>query len=111
MRTALLLAVVAGLILPDLLWGQAGGARLPADPEIREAYLAWDRGDYHLALRRYLRVLESADADAVLEIAGLTGEIHPVRELAVDGSGVTVGPEGRFGAFLTLDTKGIITRL
>ena len=43
-----LLAGFAALLLPVGLQAQ-----LPADPTVMEGFLAWDRGDYHVALELY----------------------------------------------------------
>ena len=73
---------------------------MPDHPALQEAYLAWDRGDYPDALRGYLDVLKGAEGVAHLEeIARLTGEVFKVTEVAPDGAGVTVSPDGRFGTY------------
>lgn len=98
------------LLLPAALALLPGGGvaqtALPAHPEIREAFLDWDRGEYPRALRRYLSVLEGADAATVREIAALTGEVYQVRELAPDGSGLRVSPDGLHATFQAPGVEG-----
>jgi hypothetical protein len=99
------LSVALALAVP--VAGQAPvTSQLPTHPQIREAYLAWDRGDYPEALRGYLAALENAGAAAVRRIAGLTGETYRVTEVAPDGGNLTVAPDGRFATFEVTDSEG-----
>ena len=103
-----LLAVLAGCATP--LLGQA--PPMPDHPTLREGFLAWDRGDYPAALRSYLEVLNGPEGAAHVEdIALLTGELHRVTEIAPDGSGVQVGPDGRIGTFEVLEGDRPVTKV
>lgn len=85
---------------------------MPEYPALREAYLAWDRGDYPAALRGYLEVLNGPDGARHLEeIALLTGELYRVTELAPDGAEVRTGPAGRLGLFEVTTERGTATRV
>jgi Tol biopolymer transport system component len=66
------------------------------------ARLAWERGDYPEALRRFSALLESSSGDRyVEEIALLTGELYRTTELTRDGRGVRVSPSGKLASFET----------
>lgn len=104
------------LMLFALLFGFSGASAqepsMPDHPALQEAYLAWDRGDYPDALRGYLDVLKGAEGVAHLEeIARLTGEVFKVTEVAPDGAGVTVSPDGRFGTYRIAGPDGPVTKL
>ncbi len=70
----------------DLLW--------------QEADLAWDAGDYIAALEGFIEILDAMSGDRFLEpIALLTGELYRVEEIAPDGRGIRISPDGRYAAF------------
>ena len=74
----------------------------PEPERLREADAAWDRGHYTTALRGYLELLASSDADAVLEpIALQTGELYTTTELTKDGAAPRFSPDGRLVAYET----------
>lgn len=85
---------------------------MPDHPQLRDGFLAWDRGDYPTALRAYLDVLNGpSGAEHVREIALLTGEIFRVIEVAADGTNVRVAPDGSIGTFEVVEGGGRVTRL
>jgi Peptidase family M28/WD40-like Beta Propeller Repeat len=89
--TALLLFA---LLAPG--FGLSGNAGTHSESLLQIADLAWERGDYPAALRGYLRLLDSADADAVLEpIALRTGEWYRSIELTSDGAAPQFSADGR----------------
>ena len=72
------------------------------DTALHEADLAWERGDYITALTAYAKLLESPDAERVLEpIALQTGELFKTYELTRDGAAPQFSPDGRFIAYET----------
>ena len=76
--------------------GLSGNARTHSESLLQIADLAWERGDYPAALRGYLQLLDSPDADAVLEsIALRTGEWYRSTELTPDGAGPQFSTNGR----------------
>ncbi len=82
------------LLAPGI--GLSGNAGTHSESLLQIADLAWERGDYPAALREYLRLLESPDADAVLEpIALRTGEWYRSTELSPDGAGPQFSANGR----------------
>jgi Peptidase family M28/WD40-like Beta Propeller Repeat len=77
-------------------FGLSGNAGTHSESLLQIAHLAWERGDYPAALRGYLRLLDSPDADAVLEpIALRTGEWYRSIELTSDGTGPQFSADGR----------------
>jgi hypothetical protein len=84
----------------------------PEDPRLLDAFLAWDRGEYPVAVRGYLNVLRAPGGEAFTrEVAHLTGEVHPVRELAPDGRALAVAPDGALLAFTVTEGEQEVTRL
>lgn len=74
------------------------------DSALQAAHLAWERGDYVTALTAYARLLESADAEKVLEpIALQTGELFRTFELTTDGAAPQFSPDG---SYITYETGG-----
>ena len=61
-----------------------------------EAYEAWDRGDYVVALERLKALVPGADEKTFEEIALLTGELYQTHEIAPDGRNpsFSAGPAG-----------------
>jgi Tol biopolymer transport system component len=73
---------------------------LEADPQLRDADRAWARGDYPSALRGYLRLLDTPDADRLLPAIALqTGELFHTIELTGDGGAPQFSPDGRYIAY------------
>lgn len=75
-------------------------------PSARDALAAahdgWDRGDYAVALKAYLEILDGQDGAAALEEVALqTGELYRTRELTPDGRSPRFSPDGRFLAYET----------
>jgi hypothetical protein len=74
-----ILALAAALLAPAAVG--------TSDSPLQSAALAWERGDYVAALTSYLQLLDSPDADRVLEpIALQTGELYQTLELTPDGA-------------------------
>src|SRR5262249_49971502 len=72
------------------------------DTPLQEAVLAWDRGDYSAALKTYLQILDSPDADKAIEPFALqTGELYRTTELTTDGEVPIFAPDGRHVAYET----------
>ncbi len=85
-------------VLLATLWVALSGDT--ADPKLRDAGLAWDRGDYPAALTGYLALLNSPEADRLLEpIALQTGELFQTLELTADGGAPRFSPDGRHLAY------------
>jgi len=94
MKRALFAALVAAVVIP--LVGRA------TDTPLQEAAVAWDRGDYSAALKTYLQILDSPDADKAIEpIALQTGELYRTTELTTDGDVPIFAPDGRHVAYET----------
>ena len=70
------------------------------DTPLQEAAVAWDRGDYATALKTYLQILDSPDAETAIEpIALQTGELYRTTELTSDGDVPIFAPDGRHVAY------------
>src|SRR5262245_14930145 len=86
----------AGLLLAPSTRGASN------DTPLQIADLAWERGDYVAALTDYLQLLDSPDANAVLEpIALQTGELFHTTELTADGAAPRFSPDGKHFAYET----------
>ena len=82
-----------------LLVQVAGGTTVSP---LQTADLAWERGDYVDALRSYLHILASPDAENAFEsIALQTGELYRTIELTPDGALPQFSPDGRYIAYET----------
>ena len=93
-RFSAVLFLSFALLAPGI--GLSGHAGTRSASVLQIADLAWERGDYPAALRGYLRLLDSPDADAVLEsIALRTGEWYRSTELTPDGAGPQFSTNGR----------------
>lgn len=67
---------------------------------LEQADIAWDSGDYPLALRGYLSLMQGSEAERSRRaIALTTGELHHTIELTDDGRGVQVSPAGTYVAY------------
>jgi hypothetical protein len=76
------------------------------------AYLAWDGGDYVAALEGFIEILDAPGGDRFFEpIALLTGELYRVDEVAPDGRGSSISPDGRRAAFQVTEEGKTITRV
>jgi hypothetical protein len=85
--TALLLSLVALLSAPV--------SRAASDSPLKLADLAWDEGDYPAALSGYLRILDSPQGDAALEVIALrTGELYRTTQVTTDGALPQFSPDG-----------------
>jgi Peptidase family M28 len=77
--------------------GTSATSGTESDTPLQIAELAWERGDYPVALTGYLRLLDSAEATSVLEpIALRTGELYQSTELTRDGALPQFSPDGRY---------------
>ncbi len=84
----------------------------PSAPELREAWLAWDRGDYVDALERYLAALDGPMGQHLTdEIALATGELYSVVEVAPDGSDVAWGRDGSYARYEVTRDGGTVTEV
>ena len=78
----------------------SGHAQTSPSPVLQDAYFAWDEGDYVEAMEGYLDVLEGPDGQRYAEeVAELTGERHPVREVDDDGRNPAISPDGAYLAW------------
>lgn len=97
----LVASTLAGIAGPETAHAQPR----PAAP-LQAAYFAWDEGRYIDAMEGYLSVLRGPQgAVHRSEAAWLTGELHPTRELDLDGRGLRFSPDGRWVAW-TFPTSG-----
>ena len=103
MRQALSVPVILGVLIC------APPALDATDAALRDANLAWDRGDYVAALTGYLKLLASPESDSVLEsIALQTGELYVTTELTADGTAPRFSSDTRY---LTYETGSGATRV
>ena len=72
-----------------------------ATPSYAEAYVAWDRGDYTVALEQFKALVRGADEPMFQQIALLTGELHQTREVTPDGRAPSISADGTIIAFET----------
>src|SRR5262245_14938948 len=101
--TVLLLALspIAGI------YGQGAGAA-----DLDAANDAWNDGKYTVALRSYLRLLQSAAGDSLVEtIAAKTGELFQTEEITTDGRAPRLSPDGNLITYETGASPNIVTRL
>ena len=93
MKRSLAIFVLIAACSSALLKGTPG----TSDPLLQTADLAWERGDYVAALSAYLQLLDSPNADAVLEsIALQTGELYRTTEITRDGALPQFSPDGQY---------------
>src|SRR5688500_9986884 len=97
MRRLLLLS--AGLLaaMPPTHASQARAAA----GSYADAYDAWDRGAYDVALERLKALVPAADEKTVEQIALLTGELYQTREITPDGRTPSMSADGTLIAFET----------
>ena len=75
--------------------GPFGQSRAAAPPTFADAYEAWDRGDYAVAVGGLKKVAAGADEARLEEIALLTGELYQTTEITADGRNASfAGPKG-----------------
>ncbi|HET7216532.1 MAG TPA: M28 family peptidase [Vicinamibacterales bacterium] len=93
---------LSGTALLSLVILISGAALTPpstaaSDSPLQLAELAWDRGDYPAALTGFLQLLDSPQADAVVEAIALrTGELYQTTEITPDGALPRFSPDGRY---------------
>jgi hypothetical protein len=81
-------------------------------PGLLDAYIAWDEGRYPEALEGYLAALRGPNgAELVQEVAKLTGELHPVRQIDDDGRNVQISPDGRYVRWVRGAGAAAVTRV
>jgi hypothetical protein len=82
------------------------------DTPIDLAALAWDKGDYVVALNAYLRILDGPDGDAAFETIALqTGELFHTTELTNDGDVPKFSPDGQYVVYETGPLAARLIRL
>jgi Tol biopolymer transport system component len=105
-----LLTLTIALLLLSPLVGIKGQEASVAD--LRAANEAWDEGKYVVALRAYLRLLQSQAGDQFVEpIATQTGELFQTEEITADGRAPRLRPDGGVIAYETGNAPAIVTRL
>src|SRR5688500_12069395 len=68
--------------------------------EVETAAMAWDRGDYVVAIEGFQRVLAAPGGDRHLEsLALLTGELHQTTELTADGRAPRFSADGTVAVY------------
>src|SRR5687768_5336997 len=93
-------STVALLVAVSLVTQAA--VRGASSPALAAAHEAWDRGDYAVALKAYISIVDKPEGGAALEeIAIKTGELYRTRELTADGRAPRFSPDGRFLAYET----------
>ncbi|MGH9769657.1 MAG: TolB family protein, partial [Blastocatellia bacterium] len=108
MKKLLVLAIALLLLSPVAgINGQDTGAA-----DLRAADEAWSDGKYVVALRAYLRLLQSQTGDQFVEpIATRTGELFQTEEITADGRAPRLSPDGGVIAYETGSAPAIVTRL
>ena len=86
-------AFASAVALCLFMWSAPGNAN---DVALRDAAVAWDRGDYISALTTYLKALTSASDAELASIALQTGELYTTIELTADGAAPRFSPDGRY---------------
>ncbi len=105
-------SILAVLLLSGPATAAAQLPAAPEDPRLFDAFLAWDKGDYPAALAGYLDVLQGSDGERLApEVARLTGDVWEVRELAPDGRGLAMSPDGRLVSFEVTVDDSTVTRV
>ena len=89
--------LVTVLLLPLVVSTAAGQA---AKVTMKSARVAWDAGDYPKSLQSLIALIDGPKGDALRrEIALLTGELHPVHEIAADGRSLQLSRDGRLASY------------
>lgn len=105
----LLVFTLAGLLL---CFAQGSHSQEPNLTDLRAANDAWQEGQYVVALRDYLRLLNSPNGEQFLEAIALqTGELFQTTELTTDGRNPKLSPDGSLVAFETSLAKATVTRV
>ncbi len=87
-------------------------AAIPGNSAFDRAREAWDNGDFIRALEGFAGILGGPEAARFLDpIALLTGELHPVQELAPDGRSVRFSSTGRYAVYETGGRSDRVTRI
>ncbi len=101
-----------GLLLSILNPAAGIKGRQVGAEDLRAANDAWFEGNYIVALRGYLRLLQSPAADGLVEsIAQQTGELFVTEELTADGRVPRFSPAGDLIAYETGASSAVITRI
>jgi len=110
MKMKKILVLTIALLLPYPVAGINGQEANVAD--LRAANEAWDDGKYTVALRAYLRLLQSQSGDQFVEpIATQTGEMFQTEEVTADGRAPRLSPDGSVIAYETGNAPAIVSRL
>ena len=105
----LLVFTLACLLLCFAQGGQSQELNLT---DLRAANDAWQDGQYAVALRGYIRLLNSPAGEQFLEpIALQTGELFQTTELTTDGRNPKLSPDGKLIAYETGPVKATVTRI
>ncbi|MBK6797415.1 MAG: hypothetical protein IPG76_11705 [Acidobacteria bacterium] len=101
-----------GLLLSILIPETGIKGRQVGAEDLRAANDAWFEGNYIVALRGYLRLLQSPAADGLVEsIAQQTGELFVTEELTADGRVPRFSPAGDLIAYETGASSAVVTRI
>lgn len=104
--------LVCALACLALAFGRGSQGQEVGLNELRAANDAWQEGQYSTALSGYLRLLNSAQGEQLLEpIALQTGELFQTTELTTDGRNPKLSPDGQFVAYETGSVKTPVTRI
>jgi hypothetical protein len=102
----------ATVLLVSTLLFSTPDAQGPSDTTLRNADVAWDKGDYIASLTAYQQLLEGADAERVLEpIALQTGELYVTTEITTDGTSPQMSPDGKYVSYETGGAPARLTRV
>lgn len=108
MKKLIALTIALSLLSPVV----RSNGQEPNLADLRAANEAWDDGKYAVALRAYLRLLQSQAGDQFVEpIATQTGESFQTEEITADGRAPRLSPDGSVIAFETGNSQAIVTRL
>jgi hypothetical protein len=102
MKNTLTLLVAVLLVTQTAAFALRASARQGRVDQAALAHEAWDRGDYPVALKAYIEIVEGPEGAAAFEAIALqTGELYRTRELTTDGRSPRFSPDGRFLAYET----------
>jgi len=83
-----------------------------AGTQFDSAIEAWDRGDYIQSLEGFMDLLSRQDAEAWFDdIALITGELYPVREVAPNGQNIRFSPDGSSAVFDVTQENRVVTKI